>query len=83
MKIVFSEHARNQMLERNISKEEIISTIANPEKIIKQAQKKFQTIKLIKKNDEKYLIMVIYRQTNSAKKVITAFLTTKFKKYLK
>jgi len=71
------------MLERNISKEEIISTIANPEKIIKQAQKKFQTIKLIKKNDEKYLIMVIYRQTNSAKKVITAFLTTKFKKYLK
>lgn len=83
MKIVFSEHARNQMLERNISKEEIISTIANPEKIIKQASKKFQTIKLIKKNDEKYLIMVIYRQTNSAKKVITAFLTTKFKKYLK
>ena len=83
MKIVFSEHARNQMLERNISKEEIISTITNPEKIIKQAQKKFQTIKLIKKNDEKYLIMVIYRQTNSAKKVITAFLTTKFKKYLK
>jgi len=80
---LFSEHARNQMLERNISKEEIISTIANPEKIIKQAQKKFQTIKLIKKNDEKYLIMVIYRQTNSAKKVITAFLTTKFKKYLK
>lgn len=80
---MFSEHARNQMLERNISKEEIISTIANPEKIIKQAQKKFQTIKLIKKNDEKYLIMVIYRQTNSAKKVITAFLTTKFKKYLK
>jgi len=71
------------MLERNISKEEIISTIANPAKIIKQAQKKFQTIKLIKKNDEKYLIMVIYRQTNSAKKVITAFLTTKFKKYLK
>jgi len=83
MKIVFSEHARNQMLERNISKEEIISTIANPEKIIKQAQKKFRAVKLIKKNDEKYLIMVIYRQTNSAKKVITAFLTTKFKKYLK
>ena len=80
---MFSEHARNQMLERNISKEEIISTITNPDKIIKQASKKFRAVKLIKKNDEKYLIMVIYRQTNSAKKVITAFLTTKFKKYLK
>ena len=80
---MFSEHARNQMLERNISKEEIISTIANPEKIIKQTPKKFQAVKLIKRNGKKYLTVVIYRQTNSAKKVITAFLTTKFKKYLK
>jgi hypothetical protein len=83
MKIVLSEHARNQMLERNISKREIISTIINPDKIIKQTQNKFQAVRLIKKNGKEYLIVVIYRLSNSAQKVITAFLTTKIKKYLK
>jgi hypothetical protein len=52
MKIVFSEHAKNQVLERNISKKEIISTIENPNKIIKQTQNKFQAVRLIKKNDK-------------------------------
>lgn len=83
MKIVFSQHARNQMMERNISEDEIILTVSNPDKIIEQPQGKFRAIRLIKKNGKKYLIIVIYHQTNSIKMVITAFLTTKFKKYLK
>lgn len=83
MKIVFSEHAKNQILERNILEGEIISTITNPDKIIKQTQGKFQVVKLIKKTGKKYLIVIIYHQANSTKKVITAFLTTKINKYLK
>lgn len=80
-KIVLSKHARYQMKERNISEAEIISTISKPNKSIPQTQQKFQAIKLIKKNGKKYLMVVIYRQSNSVKKVITVFLTTKFKKY--
>ena len=83
MKIVFSEHARNQMTERNIVNDEIASALSKPDKVIKQTQNKFQAVKIVKKNGKKYLIVVIYRQINSAKNVITAFLTTKIKKYLK
>lgn len=83
MKIIFSEHVKNQMIERSISEDKIISALSNPGKTIPQSQGKFQAVKLTKKNGKKYLIVVIYRQINSTKKVITVFLTTKFKKYLK
>ena len=83
MKIVFLKHAHYQMAERNISEDKILSTLSNPDKIIAQSQGKFQAVKLTKENGKKYLIVVIYRQINSTKNVITAFLTTKIKKYLK
>jgi len=83
MEIVFSEHAKHQMLERNLSKSEIISTVLKPNKIIPQSHGKFQAVKLVKKNGKQYLMVVIYRKTNSSLKVITAFLTSKIKKYLK
>lgn len=83
MKIDFSEHAKNQMTERNISEDEIISAIIYPDKIIKQTLDKFQAAKLINKSGKRYLLIVVHRKINSSKKVITAFLTTKIKKYLK
>lgn len=82
-KIIFSKHAIFQIKERNLSKTEIFSAVSKPDKILPQSQEKFQAIKLIKRNSRKYLIIAIYRQKNSHKKVITAFLTTKIKKYLK
>lgn len=83
MKIVFSKHARSQMLERNISEDEIIFTLLSPDRTIVQSQSKFQAVKLTKKNGKKYLMVVIYCRMNSTKKIITAFLTAKIKKYLK
>jgi hypothetical protein len=83
MRIAFSEHAKHQMLERNLLETEIISTILKPDKIIPQSYGKFQAVKLVKKNGKRYLMVVIYRKTNSSLKVITAFLTSKIKKYLK
>lgn len=82
-KIIFSRHAILQLKERNLSKAEIISVLINPDKIIPQPPQKFRAVKSIKRGDKSYLLIVIYRQTNSIKKVITAFLTTKIKKYLK
>ena len=83
MKIIFSRHARDQMIERNLTENEIISTLSEPDKIILQAERKFKAVKLINKEGKKYLMVIIYRKTNSILRVITAFLTTKIKKYLK
>jgi hypothetical protein len=57
MKIVFSEHAKHQMLERNLLESEIISTILKPDRIIPQFHGKFQALKLIKKNRKQYLMV--------------------------
>jgi hypothetical protein len=83
MQIILSEHVKYQMLERNLLESEITSTILKPDKTISQSHGKFQAVKLIKKNRKQYLMVVIYRQTNSSLKVITAFLTSKIKKYFK
>lgn len=80
--IFFTNHALYQMKERGISKSEIVLTVSNPDKTITQPQEKFQAIKLIKRNNKKYLLVVIYRKSNSFKKIITSFLTTKINKYL-
>jgi hypothetical protein len=42
MKIIFSEHAKFQMAERNLSEAEIISTILKPNKVILQSPGKFR-----------------------------------------
>ena len=49
MKIIFTEHARNQITERNISKNEIISTLSKPDKIIPQSNQKLRAIRAIKR----------------------------------
>lgn len=71
------------MEERKISEKEIISTLSEPDKIILQSNQKFQAVKLTKRGNKKYLLVVIYSKTGLTKKVITAFLTAKIKKYLK
>lgn len=81
-KIIFSKHACYQMVERNILETDIITTINCPDKIISESENKFRAVKLIRKNNKKFLLVIIYRKINSGKKVITAFLTTKIKKYL-
>jgi len=82
MQIIFSNHAKNQMVERDLSEDEIISTILRPDKIVPQSKGKFKAVKLIKKENKKYLMVVIFCKVNSIKKVVTVFLTSKIKKYL-
>ncbi len=83
LKIIFSKHALYQIAERSLSKNEIISTISKPDKIIPQNNHKFKAVRRLKKNNKQYLLVVIYRKINSISKVITAFLTSKVNKYLK
>lgn len=81
-KIIFSKHAHYQLKERNISQKEIRKSFENPDQVIKQSVKRFRLIKEVKRGGKNYLLVVIFEQRNSSKDVITAFITSKIKKYI-
>ena len=80
--IVFSRHALRQMQEKNIAPAEIIDALHFPDKIRQQTSLKLRAVKTIKRNKKRYLLIAIYRQNRARKIIITAFLTSKVKKYL-
>ena len=82
MKIIFSEHALFQIRERNLSKNLLIETVENPDTIVLQLDKRSRAQKIIEKEGKKYVLIVIYDMNGKNKEIVTAFLTTKFKKYL-
>ena len=82
MRIVFSDHARAQMDERNIREEAILRAMENPDKVVKQRGNRFAAQKLIHKNSKKYLLVVAYDEIGDMREIVTSFVTTKFKKYL-
>jgi len=82
MQIVFSKHALYQLKEREISKEEVVLAFLNPNKIISQTNQRFKALKIVKRKRKKFLLIVVFEKANSKKIIITAFLTSKIKKYL-
>ncbi|MEK7586695.1 MAG: DUF4258 domain-containing protein [Patescibacteria group bacterium] len=82
VKIIFSPHAKLQLVERKISEREVIETINKPTKVIQQLNRRFQAIKIKVRNEKKYLLVVIYDEALLTKEVVTAFYTSKIKKYL-
>ncbi|MFH1564855.1 MAG: DUF4258 domain-containing protein [bacterium] len=80
--IIFSHHALYQMNERNISRQTVIDALNFPNCIITQNNQRKQAIKFFLKNQKKYLIIAIYEENLKCKNVITAFITSKIKKYL-
>jgi len=82
MRTVFSDHARAQMNERNLTREAILRAMENPDKMVRQSGNRFAAQKLILKNGKRYLLIVAYDETGNTREVVTSFLTTKFKKYL-
>lgn len=82
MRIIFSDHARAQMSERNIREEAILRAIENPDKITRQDGNRFAAQKLIRKNGKQHLLIVAYDEIEDTREVVTSFFTTKFKKYL-
>lgn len=82
MKIVFSDHALQQASERRLSKIEIERAIRKPQKLIQQSSRRYRALKTVHRNKKRYLLVVIYDLRNSTREVVTAFLTTKLKKYL-
>ena len=82
MKIRYTTHAERQLAERNLSRKEIERIVRKPQKLIRQGTARHRAIGTIRRHAKRYLLVVIYDRTNAHIEVVTAFLTTKFKKYL-
>lgn len=82
MRIIFSDHARVQMNERNIHEEAILRVMENPDRVVMQSGNRFAAQKLIRKDGKRYLLIVAYDEIGNMREVVTSFLTTKFRKYL-
>ena len=81
-RIIFSRHAIYQIKERGIDETEIFLAITRPDKVIHCPEGRFRAIKKVKRNNKAFLLVVVYKPINSSAKIITAFLTSKVKKYL-
>lgn len=77
--IVFTEHAREALLERGISEREVRAALAAPYKTIQQSGRRFQAVAKI---DVRYTLVVVYDRTDTSIDIVTAFRTSKVSKYL-
>lgn len=77
MSIKFTKHALERMKIRNLSKEEILEIIKNPDSIVKDAYGNNIAQKL--KSD--FFIRVFFRRNNGDIIIITMYKTSKLKKY--
>lgn len=83
MNISFSQHALSQLKERGILRTAVFNALQSPDKIFQQSVKRFQVIKKIEKSGRRYLLIVIYDKIDfSHQQVVTAFITSKVRKYL-
>ena len=82
MTVIFTEHAKNQLTERRLSKAFVLTVIRNPSLVKKQKDERLQFIKRFKQTGKIFLLICIVEKSVDILKVITVFKTSKVKKYL-
>lgn len=82
MNILFSKHALFQLRERKIRKIDVIACVKNPDSQKNQSWNRRQAIKNIKRGKKPYLLIVVYDYKGSTFEIVTAFITSKLKKYI-
>ncbi|MEK7629025.1 MAG: DUF4258 domain-containing protein [Patescibacteria group bacterium] len=82
MEIYFTDHARYQFKERNISLAEVDRTVRRPDKILKQLSGRIRAVRRFKKQRKVYALVAVYEVRKHRIEVVTVFLTSKIKKYL-
>ena len=75
--IKFTRHAMERISERNIKIDDVINCLISPDKVLTD---KFGN-KIAQKKKDNYLLRVIFRKNNDEILVITAYITSKLKKY--
>lgn len=81
--VILSEHALFQMQERGIDREIIIGVIARPDKVYTQISGRIQVVRRIIRSGKTYCIIAIYENLPRHYRVITIFITSKIRKYLR
>jgi hypothetical protein len=81
-KIIFTDHAKSQMREREISEKAVKDGLKNPDKIILQNLPRFRALKKIRRLKKSYLLVVVFDKSAKTKEVVTVFYTSKLSKYL-
>ena len=82
MTVIFTEHAKNQLSERKLSKTFVLASVRNPSLIRKQTDDRFQFIKSFKQRNKTFLLVCIVEKSANTLTIITVFKTSKIKKYL-
>ena len=80
--IVFTEHAKGQLIERELSEMFILNSVKNPNIIKRQKDGRFQYIKSFKQKNKLFMLVCIVEKSLNTILVITVFKTSKIKKYL-
>jgi hypothetical protein len=78
MSVKFTKHALQRIKSRNISKDDVLDTIDNPKNVINDSYGNL----IAQKMKGKYLLRVFYFIEGESKVIITAYKTTKVKKFI-
>ena len=81
MKIIFSTHSEQQLLERNISKKLVLDIFKGQYQIISAGKNRRIAQKIINKEKRKFLVRVVFEKYSDYILIITAYFTTKIDKY--
>ncbi len=81
MKVVFTDHARQQMDERNISEMQVRNTVILPMQVVRSESGRYIAQRIYKKDSREMLLRVFYEKKNGENVVVTAYWTSKITKY--
>jgi len=80
-KYSFSKHAEERMKSRGISDSMVMDVIKNPEKVIKESACMIIFQKVLKEDQDIYMLRVFVNRCKEPDLIITAYKTTKIDKY--
>jgi hypothetical protein len=79
--IIFSDHARQEMLRRNITQAQIEDVVQNPEQIVSVNLERSIYQSKLKLSQKEYLLRVVVDIRGESLTVVTIYKTSKVKKY--
>lgn len=83
MDIIFSEHAREQMIRRSINQDTVLSVVTQPDQKIADMEDPAIVIyqSLIKENVHLFLLRIFVNKDKQPNVIVTLYKTTKIAKY--
>ncbi len=80
MGIIFTEHAREQLMKRGIKEEDVIETVNNPDKVYYDLKEgNFVAVREIIEDGKRKILIIIFDRVGEDIKVISAIKSSKIK----